>query len=57
MGDISIEEVNARISTHEQVCAERYGALIERTKRIEQIMWGVAGTLSLAFLGLVMSKL
>ena len=49
----SANEVEARLSTHEAVCAERWKETILRIKRIEHILIGSAGAMILMLLGLV----
>ena len=49
----SANEVEARLSTHEAVCAERWKETILRIKRIEHILIGSAGAIILMLLGLV----
>lgn len=46
-------DVDKRLSIHEAVCAERYGALLARMGRIERIMIAVAGFLLAALAKLV----
>jgi 4-diphosphocytidyl-2C-methyl-D-erythritol kinase len=46
-------ETEARLNSHEAVCAERYAQINARLKRLEQVMMTVAGTL-LAGMGSVM---
>ena len=36
-------DVEARLSTHEEVCALRYEQINARLKRLEQILLGTAG--------------
>lgn len=36
----TINETEARLSTHEEVCALRYEAINARLKRLEQILMG-----------------
>jgi hypothetical protein len=38
-----IQEVEHRISTHEEICALRYDQINARLKRLEQILLGTAG--------------
>ena len=49
----SANEVEARLSTHEAVCATRYEGINARLKRLEQILIGSAGAIILMLLGLV----
>lgn len=47
-------EVEARLMTHEEVCAVRYDGINARLKRIEHIMIGSAGAIILLLLSLVL---
>ena len=38
-----IDDVDNRLSTHEEICAIRYEQINARLKRLEQIMLGTAG--------------
>lgn len=49
----NITEVEARLMSHEQVCAVRYEGINARLKRLEQILIGSAGAIILLLLGLV----
>jgi len=46
-------ETEARLNSHEAVCAERYDQINARLKRLEQIMVKVAGTLLLGMGGVI----
>ena len=55
----TIDETAARLNTHEEVCAERYGkielqfeASNARLKRIEMILIGAAGAMLLVLLNI-----
>jgi hypothetical protein len=48
-----VSEVEARLSTHEAVCAQRYEGINARLKRLEQILITGAGAIILLLLGLV----
>jgi len=48
-----VSEVEARLNTHEQVCAERYSGINARLKRLEQILITSAGAIILLLVGLV----
>ncbi len=50
----SANEVEARLSTHEAVCAERWKETILRIKRIEHILIGSAGAIILMLLSLAL---
>jgi hypothetical protein len=43
-------DTEARLSTHEAVCAERYAGINARLKRLEQILIGSAGAIILLLL-------
>jgi hypothetical protein len=47
-------EVEAKLMTHEQVCAVRYEGINARLKRLEQILIGTAAFIIALLLGLVM---
>jgi hypothetical protein len=49
----SINEVEARLMTHEEVCAVRYEGINARLKRLEQILIGSAGAIILMLISLV----
>ena len=49
-----VDDVEARLQTHEAVCAERYDSINARLKRLEGILIGAAGAIILALLGIVM---
>jgi hypothetical protein len=38
-----VHDVEARLNTHEEVCAFRYESINARLKRLEQILLGTAG--------------
>lgn len=46
-------EIEARLMTHEQVCALRYEGINARLKRLEQILIGSAAFIIALLLGLV----
>jgi hypothetical protein len=50
----SANEVEARLSTHEAVCATRYEGINARLKRLEQILIGSAGAIILLLLSLAL---
>lgn len=47
-------EIEAKLMTHEQVCAVRYEGINARLKRLEQILIGTAAFIIALLLGLVM---
>lgn len=53
MSESNITEVEARLMTHEEVCAVRYEGINARLKRLEQILIGSAGAIIILLVGLV----
>jgi hypothetical protein len=51
MGNIS--EVEAKLMSHEHVCAVRYEGINARLKRLEQILIGSAGAILLLLVSVV----
>jgi hypothetical protein len=51
----TIDKTDARLSTHEAVCAERYDQINARLKRIEGIMLKTAGVMLLSMAGTIFS--
>jgi hypothetical protein len=51
----TINATEARLSTHEAVCAERYEQINARLKRIEGIMIRTAGVMILSMAGTIFS--
>jgi hypothetical protein len=51
----NINATEARLSTHEAVCAERYEQINARLKRIEGIMLKTAGVMILSMAGTIFS--
>ena len=47
------KEAEAKLNTHEAVCAERWKETIERIKRLEMIMIGSAGAVILLMAGML----
>jgi hypothetical protein len=45
-----VQEVEHRISTHEEICALRYEQINARLKRLEQILLGAFGTVIILLL-------
>jgi hypothetical protein len=50
----TIDQTEARLNTHEEVCALRYDGICARLKRLENIGVGVAGTIIMLLLTIVM---
>lgn len=48
------EKVEAKLETHEAVCAERYLGINARLKRLEGILLGAAGTMIVLLLGIAL---
>lgn len=53
MSESNITEVEARLMTHEEVCAVRYEGINARLKRLEHILMASAGTIIVLLIGLV----
>ena len=51
----TIDATEARLSTHEQLCALRYDQINARLKRIEGIMLKTAGVMILSMAGTIFS--
>jgi hypothetical protein len=49
-----IDQTEARLTTHEAVCALRYEGLCARLKRLENIGVGAAGTIIMLLLTIVL---
>ena len=52
-----ISTTDARLSTHEEVCALRYEQINARLKRLEGILIKACGTMLVAMAGVVYSSL
>ncbi len=50
----TIDQTEARLNTHEEVCALRYDGICARLKRLENIGVGVAGTMIMLLITIVM---
>jgi hypothetical protein len=53
----TIKATEARLSTHEEVCAIRYEQINARLKRIENIMIKTAGLMLVAMAGTIFSAI
>jgi len=51
----NVDVTEARLSTHEEVCAIRYDQINARLKRIEGIMMKTAGVMILSMAGTIFS--
>jgi hypothetical protein len=49
----TIDETQAQLNTHEQVCAFRYESICARLKRLETVGMSVAGTIILLLVGIL----
>jgi len=52
-----IDATDARLSTHEEICALRYEQINARLKRIEGIMLKVAGIMIVSMAGVIWASL
>ena len=50
----TIDQTEARLNTHEEVCALRYDGICARLKRLENIGVGAAGTIIMLLVSIVM---
>lgn len=48
-----IDQTEARLTTHEAVCALRYDGLCARLKRLENVGIGIAGAIIMLLLGII----
>ena len=53
----TIDATEARLSTHEAVCAERYEQINARLKRIEAIMMKTAGIMFVSMAGTIFAAI
>jgi hypothetical protein len=51
----TIDATEARLSTHEEVCAFRYEQINSRLKRLESIIINVAGLMIISMAGVIFS--
>jgi len=51
----TIDKTDARLSTHEEICALRYDQINARLKRIETIMLQTAGLMIISMAGTIFS--
>ncbi len=50
----TINETDARLSTHEEICAIRYETINARLKRLEQIIMGACGFIIVVLLSIAL---
>ena len=53
----TIDATDARLATHEEICALRYEQINARLKRIEQVMLKTAGLMIVAMAGTIFSAI
>lgn len=53
----TIKRTEARLNTHEEVCALRYESICARLKRLENMGVTVAGTIILLLIGILLALL
>lgn len=53
----TIDSTEARLSTHEEVCAFRYEQINARLKRLENIMLKTAGLMIVSMSGIIFSAM
>jgi hypothetical protein len=53
----TIDHTEARLNTHEEVCALRYESICARLKRVEGIGMTAAGTIILLLVGILLTLL
>lgn len=53
----TIDHTEARLNTHEEVCALRYESICARLKRLEGIGMTAAGTMILLLVGILLTLL
>jgi hypothetical protein len=50
----TIDQTQAQLNTHEQVCAFRYESICARMKRLESVGMTAAGTIIMLLIGILM---
>lgn len=53
----TVDKTEARLNTHEEVCALRYEGICARLKRIEGLGITVAGTIIMLLIGILLTVL
>jgi hypothetical protein len=53
----TIDQTQAQLNTHEQVCSFRYDSICARLKRLESVGMGAAGTIIVLLIGILISLL
>lgn len=52
--ELTISQTDARLNSHEAVCALRYEGINARLKRLEQILIGTAGFIIITLLTIIL---
>jgi hypothetical protein len=53
----TIDQTQAQLNTHEQVCAFRYESICARMKRLESVGMTATGTIIMLLIGILISLL
>ena len=53
----TVDKTEARLNTHEEVCALRYDSICARLKRLESLGVTVAGTIIMLLIGILLALL
>lgn len=53
----TIDQTEARLNTHEEICTLRYESICARLKRLENMGVSVAGTIILLLIGILLTLL
>jgi hypothetical protein len=53
----TIDQTEARLNTHEEVCALRYDSICARLKRLEGVGLTAAGTIIMLLVGILLALL
>lgn len=53
----TVDKTEARLNTHEEICALRYEGICARLKRIEGLGVTVAGTIIMLLIGILLTVL
>ena len=53
----TVDRTEARLNTHEEVCALRYDSICARLKRLESLGITIAGTIIVLLIGILLALL
>lgn len=53
----TIDQTEARLNTHEEICTLRYESICARLKRLESMGMSIAGTIILLLVGILLALL